>query len=148
MSQWAEKSEGIKTRLKLRTEPIAFRRLEDAEELERIEGVIRWSQGCVFCQIPYMARVSKLTVAVTSDDELFERCFAMHDQGQVLDGRVPAVPEAPADAVMVPAAPVDVVPVALTAKSTTGVRDWLERPIAGNGGQVEESPDNVEHHTT
>ena len=26
-SKWAEKSEAIKTRLKLRTEPIAFRRL-------------------------------------------------------------------------------------------------------------------------
>ena len=33
---------------------------------------------------------------VTSDDELFERCFAMHDQGQVQDGRGLAVPDAPA----------------------------------------------------
>lgn len=33
---------------------------------------------------------------VTSDDELFERCFAMHDQGQVQAGRGLAVPEAPA----------------------------------------------------
>ena len=78
MSQWAEKSEGIKTRLKLRTEPIAFRRLEDAGELDRIEGVIRWSQGCVFCQFPYMARVSKLTVAVTVEDKLGHRCKRIH----------------------------------------------------------------------
>ena len=33
---------------------------------------------------------------VTSDDQLFERCFAMHDQGQVQAGRGLAVPEAPA----------------------------------------------------
>ena len=33
---------------------------------------------------------------VTSDDALFERCFAMHDQGQVQDGRGLAVPDAPA----------------------------------------------------
>ena len=33
---------------------------------------------------------------VTSDDGLYERCFAMHDQGQVLDGRGPAVPADPA----------------------------------------------------
>jgi uncharacterized protein (DUF169 family) len=86
MSSWAERSEAIKTRLKLRTEPIAFRRLEDAGELERIEGVIRWSQGCVFCQIPYMARVSKLTVAVTGEDKLNHRCKRVH-------GLVPSLAE-------------------------------------------------------
>jgi len=32
---------------------------------------------------------------VTSDYDLFERCFAMHDQGQVQDGRGLAVPDAP-----------------------------------------------------
>jgi uncharacterized protein (DUF169 family) len=86
MSSWAERSGAIKSRLKLRTEPIAFRRLQDASELESIEGVIRWSQGCVFCQIPYMARVSKLTVAVTSDDELNHRCKRIH-------GLVPSLEE-------------------------------------------------------
>jgi len=33
---------------------------------------------------------------VTSDDELYRRCFAMHDQGQVPDGRGLMVGEAPA----------------------------------------------------
>ena len=74
MSSWDERSEAIKERLKLRTEPIAFRRLRDASELESIEGVIRWHEGCVFCQIPYMARVAKLTVAVTGEDKLNHRC--------------------------------------------------------------------------
>ena len=93
MSQWSEKSEAVKDRLKLRTEPIAFRRLDDAKQLEDIEGVIRWSQGCVFCQIPYMARVAKLTVAVTSDDELFERCF------EACMVRAPVALDAPGDLV-------------------------------------------------
>ena len=86
MSTWSERSEGIKKRLKLRTEPIAFRRLQDAGELESIEGVIRWSEGCVFCQIPYMARAAKLTVAVTSDDKLNHRCKRIH-------GLVPSLEE-------------------------------------------------------
>jgi len=33
---------------------------------------------------------------VTSDDELYRRCFAMHDQGQVQDGRGLAIPDTPA----------------------------------------------------
>ena len=33
---------------------------------------------------------------VTSDDALYRRCFALHDQGQVPDGRGLAVPETPA----------------------------------------------------
>jgi uncharacterized protein (DUF169 family) len=88
MSRWAERSEALKTRLKLRTEPIAFRRLADAAELKGIEGVIRWSQGCVFCQIPYMARVAKLTVAVTSEDELNHRCKRVHGLVESLDEHV------------------------------------------------------------
>lgn len=88
MGRWAERSEALKTRLKLRTEPIAFRRLADAAELKGIEGVIRWSQGCVFCQIPYMARVAKLTVAVTSEDELNHRCKRVHGLVESLDEHV------------------------------------------------------------
>jgi len=52
MSRWAEKGEAIKTRLKLRTEPVAFRRLEDAGELERIEGVIRWPRAALATRFP------------------------------------------------------------------------------------------------
>jgi uncharacterized protein (DUF169 family) len=86
MSNWTERSEAIKNSLKLRTEPIAFRRLQDASELENIEGVIRWPAGCVFCQIPYLARVPKMTVAVTSDDKVNHRCKRVH-------GLVPSLEE-------------------------------------------------------
>jgi uncharacterized protein (DUF169 family) len=86
MRDWAKRSEAIKNSLKLRTEPIAFRRLQDAGELENIEGVIRWPEGCVFCQVPYMARVPKLTVAVTSHDKLNHRCKRIH-------GLVPSLQE-------------------------------------------------------
>jgi uncharacterized protein (DUF169 family) len=78
MRDWAERSEAVKNSLKLRTEPIGFRRLQDAAELEKIEGVVRWPAGCVFCQIPYLARTARLTVAVTSEDGLSHRCKRMH----------------------------------------------------------------------
>jgi uncharacterized protein (DUF169 family) len=78
MSSWSERSEAIKKCLKLRSEPIAFRRLQDAAELESLEGVVRWPAGCVFCQIPYMARVAKLTVAVTGEDGVNHRCKRLH----------------------------------------------------------------------
>jgi uncharacterized protein (DUF169 family) len=88
MSSWAEKSEAIKNSLRLRTEPVGFRRLQDAAELENIEGAIRWPAGCVFCQIPYMARVAKLTVAVTSDEKLNYRCKRIHGLVPSLEGDV------------------------------------------------------------
>jgi uncharacterized protein (DUF169 family) len=90
MSSWSERSEAIKNSLKLRTKPIGFRRLQDAAELEKIEGVVRWSAGCVFCQIPYMARVAKLTVAVTSDENLNYRCKRIHGLSPTLEGDVEA----------------------------------------------------------
>jgi len=86
MSSWAERSEAIKNSLRLRTEPIGFRRLQDAAELENIEGAIRWPAGCVFCQIPYMARVAKLTVAVTSEEKLNYRCKRIHGLVPSLEG--------------------------------------------------------------
>jgi uncharacterized protein (DUF169 family) len=88
MSSWAERSEAIKSSLKLRTEPIGFLRLQDAAELENIEGAIRWPAGCVFCQIPYMARVAKLTVAVTSEEKLNYRCKRLHGLVPGLEGDV------------------------------------------------------------
>ena len=39
MSSWPGRSEAIKNSLKLRTEPIGFRRLQDAAEPENIEGM-------------------------------------------------------------------------------------------------------------
>ncbi len=90
MSDWAERSEAIKNALKLRTEPIGFRRLQDAAELEDIEGVVRWPAGCVFCQIPYMARVAKMTVAVTGEEKLNYRCKRLHGLVPSREGDVEA----------------------------------------------------------
>jgi uncharacterized protein (DUF169 family) len=78
MDAWAEKVKILKERLCLSSEPIGFKRLESADELEKIDGVMRWKQSCVFCQIPFMARVGGMTVGLTSEDKVGDRCKRIH----------------------------------------------------------------------
>jgi uncharacterized protein (DUF169 family) len=78
MSSWPEKSQILKDKLRLRTEPIAYRRLAKAEELGKIKNVRPWTAGQVFCQAPFLARVQKMTVGVTNDDNLGVRCKRIH----------------------------------------------------------------------
>jgi uncharacterized protein (DUF169 family) len=52
MAIWAEMTEDFKTLLRLRTEPVAFRWLEKAEDLGKIENVVRVKRGFTFCQVP------------------------------------------------------------------------------------------------
>jgi uncharacterized protein (DUF169 family) len=78
MSSWAEKATLLKTELSLRTDPIAFRRLDSVDELDDIPSAVRWSQGCTFCQIPFLARVQGMTVAVAGEDKMNGRCKRLH----------------------------------------------------------------------
>jgi len=78
MDAWAEKIKTLKERLCLSSEPIGFKRLEKADELEKIDGLTRWKQSCVFCQIPFMARVGGVTVGLTSEDRVGDRCKRIH----------------------------------------------------------------------
>jgi len=78
MSNWAEKSDELKKKLSLRTEPIAYKRLEKASMLDDIKNLTRWKQGCTFCQIPFLARVQGFTIGITSDDDMGVRCKRIH----------------------------------------------------------------------
>ena len=78
MENWIEKSRILKEKLCLATEPIGYKRLEKAAELDALEGVMKWDQPCVFCQVQFMARVGGLTVGLTSDSKLGERCKRIH----------------------------------------------------------------------
>jgi len=78
MSDWREKSNELKERLRLRTEPVAYRRLERVADLDSIDGVTRWPQGCTFCQIPFLARVAGYTLGITSEDNMLKRCKGIH----------------------------------------------------------------------
>ena len=78
METLAEKSRTIKERLCLSSEPIGYKRLEKASELENVQGVTRWQRPAMFCQIPFMARVGGLTIGLTSEDNIGERCKRIH----------------------------------------------------------------------
>ncbi len=78
MIKMSEKSRKLKERLSLPTEPIGFRRLEKASDLDEIQGITKWTQACVFCQVPFMARVGGMTVGITSEDKMGDRCKRIH----------------------------------------------------------------------
>jgi uncharacterized protein (DUF169 family) len=78
MGEWAEKSKRLKEKLSLPSEPIGYRRLAEAKELEQIPGLTRWTRPCVFCQVPFMARVGGLTVGLTAEDPVGDRCKRIH----------------------------------------------------------------------
>src|SRR3972149_8535958 len=59
--------------LRLKTSPVAYKRLEKVEELEKIPGVMRLNRKASFCQAPALARMGGMTVALTRDN-LGERC--------------------------------------------------------------------------
>ncbi len=75
---WKEKSEALKRKLALRTDPVAFKKLEHAADLDGIKGLKRIDKTHVFCQLPFMARVGKLIVGATSDSKLLDRCKRLH----------------------------------------------------------------------
>lgn len=47
MSHLAQQCSQLKEKLRLSTEPIGYKRLENSNELEDIKGVRRWKQDCV-----------------------------------------------------------------------------------------------------
>ena len=78
MGDLAEKSKALKEKLCLASEPIGYKRFEKESDLETVAGVRRWRQPCMFCQIPFMARIGGLTIGLTSDDEVGDRCKRIH----------------------------------------------------------------------
>lgn len=78
MAIWAEMTENFKNLLRLRTEPVAFRRLEKAEDLDKIPNVIRVKRGFSYCQVPFLVRVMGQTVGITKEDPIGNRCTRLH----------------------------------------------------------------------
>jgi uncharacterized protein (DUF169 family) len=78
MAIWQEMSEGLKKLLRLRTEPIAYRRFEKAGDLDKIANVVRLQRGFTFCQVPFLVRVMGQTIGITKQDPIGDRCTRLH----------------------------------------------------------------------
>jgi uncharacterized protein (DUF169 family) len=74
MNNWAELGAELENTLRLKTKIIAYRRLEKAEELDGIKNVIRIDRFFTFCQVPFMVRVNGITVGITKEDKIQDRC--------------------------------------------------------------------------
>ena len=74
MHNWAELGTELENALRLKTKIIAYRRLESADELNAIKNVIRIDRFFTFCQVPFMIRVNGITVGITKEDKIQDRC--------------------------------------------------------------------------
>lgn len=74
MNNWSELGEELENKLRLKTKIIAYRRLERADELEAMKNVIRIDRFFTFCQVPFMVRVNGITVGITREDKIQDRC--------------------------------------------------------------------------
>jgi uncharacterized protein (DUF169 family) len=65
MDNWKEISNSLTKMLHLKSEPIAYKRFENADEIDGISGLNRVDHLFTFCQAQFMARVTRLTVGIT-----------------------------------------------------------------------------------
>ena len=78
MASWAEMSKELETTLRLKTKIIAYRKLDDSAELDKIPNVSRVNNLFAFCEVPTMVRAEGLTVGITKQDNMFGRCMRIH----------------------------------------------------------------------
>jgi uncharacterized protein (DUF169 family) len=78
MTDWGELTREMERLLRLRSYPVAYKRLENAKDLENIRKVRRLDRFFVFCQLPALVRTRGWTVGVTVDEDMNARCCRLH----------------------------------------------------------------------
>lgn len=78
MGTWGELAGEMERMLRLRTAPVAYRRLDRAEDLDQLKGLYRLPHLTTFCQSLFMARVQGRTIGIARDDKLWERCMRIN----------------------------------------------------------------------
>jgi len=76
--EWAKINEELNNLLRLKTDPVAYRRLEKEGDLGKIKDVFRVPHMFFFCQALFMARAMGLTIGITKEDKLSDRCMRIH----------------------------------------------------------------------
>ncbi|MBN1690705.1 MAG: DUF169 domain-containing protein [Dehalococcoidia bacterium] len=75
---WTEISGELINALRLKTDPVAFCRLEKAEDLDKIKDLQRIPYLFTFCQAVFLARVRKMTIGMTKQDNMNIRCMRIN----------------------------------------------------------------------
>ena len=72
-TDWAGLNQEMERLLRLKTSPVAYKRLEKVEELDKIPELMQLDRRASFCQLPALARTIGLTVGATREN-FGERC--------------------------------------------------------------------------
>jgi uncharacterized protein (DUF169 family) len=75
---WTQISSELNSALRLKTDPLAFKRLEKADELAQIKNVYHIPYLFSFCQAVFQARVGRFTIGITREDKMNIRCMRLH----------------------------------------------------------------------
>jgi uncharacterized protein (DUF169 family) len=78
MGKTADLAQELEKRLRLKTRIVAYKKLESASDLDTIENVYHPNRSFTYCQVPFMVRVQGLTVGVTREDQMLDRCMRLH----------------------------------------------------------------------
>jgi uncharacterized protein (DUF169 family) len=78
MQRLGQVSKELEDILRLRTRIVGYKSLEEAGELDQIEGVLRIKHLFAFGQVPFMARVAGHTIGITREDPMLARCMRIH----------------------------------------------------------------------
>lgn len=71
---WAAAGKELSSLLRLKDDPVAYKRLEKESDLAKMKDVVRIPYMVSFCQLLFMARSRGMTVGVTKDDGVLDRC--------------------------------------------------------------------------
>ncbi|MEM3486374.1 MAG: DUF169 domain-containing protein [Candidatus Methanomethyliaceae archaeon] len=75
---WVEVSKELRGLLRLKDDPVAYRKLDDRSDLAKMKDVFRVPYLCSFCQVLFMARTLGMAVGVTKEDNVMVRCQMIH----------------------------------------------------------------------
>jgi uncharacterized protein (DUF169 family) len=85
MTDWKELTREMERVLKLRSFPVAYKKLDEVKDLENIPKVRRLNRFFVFCQLPALVRTRGWTVGVTLEDNINARCSRIHGLADATD---------------------------------------------------------------
>jgi uncharacterized protein (DUF169 family) len=86
MTDWKGLTQEMERLLRLRNYPVAYKRLEDAKDLENIPKIRRLDRPFTFCQVPALVRIRGWTIGITAEDNIWSRCSRINGLADATEG--------------------------------------------------------------
>jgi uncharacterized protein (DUF169 family) len=77
-TDWGAVVQEMARLIKLKTHPVAYKRLDNADDLGKIPKVRRIDRFFTFCQLVALVRTRGWTIGVTVEDDMLPRCGKIH----------------------------------------------------------------------